>query len=304
MKLSIVGVGKVGATLAFAVVMQGLVDELVLMDQNAERAEGEASDLRHGMSFLRHTTRVVGGGLDATADSDVLVLTLSKPWTPGEIDRTKLATENTRLFANVVPDLAALSPRAKLIIVSNPVDALTHHVITLSGFPPDRVMGTGTLIDSARFRSILADNLRIHPSDLRAYIFGEHGSTQFPALSLARAAGVQIDPELGKRAFEEATEGAYTTFRAKGHTSFASALTTSLVIESIAQDSCLTMPLSTHIDGYLGVNDVCLSVPVVVGREGIIRKLLPELSQDEVTMFRRSAEKVRSLIEATRGELA
>src|SRR5690606_5924547 len=132
----------------------------------------------------------------------------------------------------------------------------------LSGFPAQRVMGTGTLVDSARFRSILAERVRIHPTDIRAYIFGEHGVTQFPALSLAQAAGVQIERALGQSAFQDAMEGAYATYRAKGYTSYAVALAAALVIEAIEQDSCVTMPLSTYIDGYLGVTDICLSIPV------------------------------------------
>src|SRR5690606_34217152 len=150
--------------------------------------EGEAHDLRHASSFFRHPVSVRAGDLDAGADSDVIILTTSHPSPTPSVDRTLMATENTRLFSRIVPALAEASPRACFIVVSNPVDTLTYHALRWSGFPRGRVFGTGTLIDSARFRAILAERVHVHPLDLRGYIFGEHGTTQFPAISLASIA--------------------------------------------------------------------------------------------------------------------
>lgn len=289
MRVAIVGLGRVGSALAFAIAVQGLCDELILVSRRQAYREGEANDLRHATSFLRHPVHVRAGDIEAAAGSDVLILTASNPPPTHTSDRMALLRENSRLFENLVPRLAAESPSARIIVVSNPVDVLTHHTLRLSGFEPGRVMGTGTLIDSARFRAILAERVHVHPVDLRAYIFGEHGSSQFAALSLASVAGVRIDASEAQRAFDDAVEGGLQTYRDKGFTSHAIAMATCLLVEAIRDDSCVTAPVSTLIDGYLGVRDVCLSVPVVVGRMGVLRKLEPQLSPEEVAAFRRSA---------------
>ncbi|MGH8624307.1 MAG: hypothetical protein ACREYC_03170 [Gammaproteobacteria bacterium] len=163
--------------------------------------------------------------------------------------------------------------------------------------PPSRVLGTGTLIDSARFRSMLSAEVGIHPDDLRAYILGEHGPSQFPALSLAQAGGEAIEDNRGRRRmFDQAVDAGFEVFRSKGYTNDAIAMAAALIIESIAFDKRHTMPISTLIDGYLGVRDVCLSVPVVVGREGITRVLQPDLNELEIDAFRASAVTVRGAI--------
>src|SRR5690606_12667514 len=180
-----------------------LVEHLVLVARRLSHAQGEASDLTHSLAFLPHTAKVEAGELAHTAASDIIVLSASCPTTEGQTDRLAMTVQNGKLFEELVPPLCALSPNACLVVVSNPVDVLTYHALQLSGFRAQRVMGTGTLVDSARFRSILAERVRIHPTDIRAYIFGEHGVTQFPALSLAQAAGVQIERALGQSAFQD-----------------------------------------------------------------------------------------------------
>lgn len=299
MRVSIVGLGKVGSALAAALAIQGLCEELVLVSQRAGFRDGEAHDLRHASSFFRHRIVVRAGDLAATRDSDILILTASHPAPPGSVDRGAVAAENTRLFAELVPRLVAYSPGASILVVSNPVDVLTHHVLRWSELPRGRVLGTGTLIDSARFRAILAERVHVHPLDLRAYIFGEHGPTQFPAVSLASIAGVRIDPQEARRAFADAVEGGLQAYRSKGYTSHAIAMAVCLLVEAMRDDSCITAPVSTRIDGYLGVRDVCLSVPVVVGRGGIVQWLEPELTAEEIAAFQHSAAAVRRVIAAT-----
>lgn len=300
MRVSIVGLGKVGSALASALAIQGVCEELVLVGRRVGFREGEAHDLRHASSFFRHRISVRAGDLAATHDSDILILSASHPAPVGSVDRTAVAAENTRLFAELVPRLVAYSPEATILVVTNPVDVLTYHTLRWSELPRGRVLGTGTLIDSARFRAILAERVHVHPLDLRAYIFGEHGPTQFPAVSLANIGGVRIDPAIARRAFSDAVEGGLQAYRSKGYTSHAIAMAVCLLVEAIRDDSCITAPVSTRIDGYLGVRDVCLSVPVVVGRGGIVQWLEPELTEDEVTAFHTSAEAVRRVIAATR----
>jgi L-lactate dehydrogenase len=290
--------GRVGATIAFALVAKNVVDDLVLANRNVLRAQGEAKDLMHATAFTQRPVQIQAGWLDETSSSDVIVLCASAPADDTVKTRADLTYKNTALFAELVPELARRSPQAVFVVVSNPVDVLTFQALTLSGFEPSRVVGTGTLIDSARYRSLLSAAERIHPADIRAYILGEHGDSQFPAISLASTGGEQlIDDARHKSIFEETIQSGYDVFRAKGYTSSAIALAVAMVVESIASDLRITLPLSVLIDGYLGVHDVCLSVPVVVGRAGVVRRLNPELSSQEAAAFRRCAEIVRSEIE-------
>lgn len=297
MKISIIGLGRVGSTLAYTVMIKELCDELILVNRSPEVAIGDAKDLQHALPFIERQMIIDAGGIPETADSDIVVMCASGRTPKNMRSRLELGPANAKLFEQLIPALAKASPQAKLIIVTNPVDALTYYAIKLSAYPPSRVLGTGTLIDSARFRSMLSAEVGIHPDDLRAYILGEHGPSQFPALSLAQAGGEAIEDTRGRRRmFDQAVDAGFEVFRCKGYTNYAIAMAAALIIESIAFDKRHTMPISTLIDGYLGVRDVCLSVPVVVGREGITRVLQPDLNEPEIEAFRASAATVRKAI--------
>lgn len=297
MKISIIGVGRVGSTVAYTLTMRGLGDELVLVNRRPQVAEGEAFDLQHALSFTEKPMTIRAGGVADTAGSDIVILCASVP-TPADIsDRLELGPANAKLFDELIPPLAAASPRAILIVVTNPVDVLTHRTLILSHFEAARVIGAGTLIDSARLRTMLSERVGIHPDDVRAYILGEHGASQFPAFSLARAGGAKLDERIANHAlFEQAVDAGVRVFRRKGYTNYAISMATALIVDSIVHDARRTMPVSVLIDGWLGVTDVCLSVPAVVGRAGVTRVLTPELSDAEVAAFRRSAEVVRAAI--------
>jgi L-lactate dehydrogenase len=298
MKVSIIGMGRVGSTLAYTVALKELCDELILVNRNPEVAIGDAKDLQHALPFIERQMQIDAGDITRTVGSDIVVLCASVPTPDNMRSRRELGRPNARIFDMLIPSVAELSPSAKLIIVSNPVDALTYLTIKRSGFPPSRVLGASTLIDSARFRSMLAAEVKIHPDDLRAYILGEHGPNQFPALSFAQAGGEAIeDNDTRRHMFKEAVQAGFDVYRHKGYTNYTIALATALIIESIAFDRRHTMPISTLIDGYLGVHGVCLSVPVVVGREGILRVLHPELNTAEIQGFHASAAAVREAIQ-------
>jgi len=298
MKVSIIGLGRVGATLAYTMLLKELPREIVLVHPSADKARGDAADLRHAHLFIDHRVDIRAGGVADTAGSDVVVVTASRPWKEGFSDRLAMARANSDLFAELIPPLAEASPDAVLIIVSNPVDVLTYQAIHYSGFDADQVIGTGTLVDSARFRDLLAEQVGIHPEDLRAYTLGEHGESQFPALSVAEAGGEKIDATPERYAlFEQAVKAGIDVFNLKGYTNFAIATAAYYICESVLTDARHTMPVSTLIDGYLGVEDVCLSVPCVIGAGGVTRRLRPELSEDEARSFRRSASVVRGAIE-------
>jgi L-lactate dehydrogenase len=302
MKVSIIGVGKVGATLAYTLTIRGLADELVLMDPRPEIAEGEALDLLHAEAFTEHRVSVRAGDSEATAGSDMLILACSAPWKSTYTSRLELARENTRLFTALIPGLVERSPAVKLLVVSNPVDVMTYHALRISQLPAGRVFGTGTLIDSARFRAMLSAKVGIHPDDLRAYILGEHGDSQFPVLSLAQAGGERLEESVGAgQLAEDASRSGYAVVDQKGYTSFAISMAAALVVEAVAWDTRRTMPLSVRVDGYLGVKDVCLSLPVVVGREGVTRLLHPKFRDEEAEAFRRCAGIVSEAIRVSLG---
>lgn len=302
-KLGIVGIGKVGSTLAYTVALKGLCSELILVNRSPEPALGDMYDLRHSMPFLDRQMDIYSGQIEDLKGADVIALCQSVPMKPGFSDRNSLAMENVQLFKRLLPKISEIAPNAILLILSNPVDVLTYVSIKQSGFAPNKVIGTGTFIDSARFRSLLSEQLGIHPDDLRAYILGEHGDTQFPLMSQAYAAGEHIeDNEERRDLFKQAVYGGFQVFTSKGYTNYAVSLAAATMIESIAFDLRRTLPASVLIEDYYGVDDICLSVPVVLGRDGVQRVLRPEMSEEEQGLFQLSANTVRGVFEQTWGQ--
>lgn len=301
MKVTVVGIGHVGTSLAFELATSNFVDELVLIGRNREAVLGEVLDLRHGQLFVENPTQLVAGDVKDSAQSDIIALCASAPTPEGMTDRLHLAPSNVALMQHLLPDLAAHSPQAKLVMVSNPVDVLVYYAQLITGFPDQRVMGTGTLVDSARFRQLLSEDLNIHMEDIRAYILGEHGDSQFPAMSCADAGGEPINPSPARFAlFEQASKAGFEVLKRKGHTNYAIALAAAKLIQCIALDTKHTLPISLKVDGFLGVRDVCLSLPAVVGRNGIERILHPSLNAKEQADFRHSAAVVKGVIDACR----
>ena len=299
MKISIVGMGKVGSTLAYALTLKGSAKELVLIGRDRNALIGEALDLDHAQSFIAAPARIRAGELKDAGNSDIIVISASVPTPASMTDRATLGPDNVQLFRTILPELAKRAPEAILLILSNPVDVLTYYAIQLTGFPASRVIGSGTFIDSARFRRMLSEDVGIHTDDLRAYVLGEHGPSQFAAWSVATAGGERIEESPARRKmFQEAAAAGITIFKHKGYTNYGIAQAAAAIVESIALDEKHTVPVSTLIDGYLGVNDVCLSLPVVLGRNGIERVLHPPLNTEESLAFRNCAESVRRQIDA------
>ena len=297
MKVSIIGVGKVGSSLAFVLSLKNIIQELVLVGRRADSALGDALDLRHGQLFVEKPARIISGTLADTAGSDIIAMCASIPTPANTEDRLHLAPGNVQLLQRILPELAQLSPQAKIVIVSNPVDVLVHYALEFSGFAAHQVMGTGTLVDSARFRHLLSQEVNIHMEDIRAYILGEHGNSQFPAMSCAYAGGEHIeDTPLRQQLFEQACRSGYDVFNAKGYTNYAIAQAAAFIIQCIVNDTRHTIPVSLKIDGYLGVDDICLSLPAVLGRRGIERIMHPKLNDGEQQAFLRSARVVRDTI--------
>lgn len=297
MKISVIGMGNVGSSLAFALAMRNTAKELMLVGRSRESVLGDVLDLRHGQLFMDTPTQINAGTLKDTAGSDIIAMCASVPMPKNMKSRMELAHGNVALMQEMMPELARLSPNTKLVMVSNPVDVLVHYALKFSGFRPNQVLGTGTLVDSSRFRQLLSEELRIHMEDIRAYILGEHGDSQFPAMSCADAGGEPLDPTPGRYAlFEKASKAGFEVLKYKGCTNYAIALAAAEIIQCIVDDSKRTMPVSLRLDGFLGVDDVCLSLPAVIGRNGIERVLHPRLNDDEKRSFLHSAEVVRDVI--------
>ena len=297
MKISVVGMGRVGSALAFTLAQRNFVRELVLVGRRREVSIGDALDLRHAQSFVEVPTQIVAGTVEDTAASDILVICASIPTGTELRDRAMLGPGNVRLMQDLLPPLAQRSPEAVLVMVSNPVDVLTYYATGFTGFPSRRVIGTGTLIDSARLRHELSLEVGIHSSDLRAYILGEHGASQFAAMSCATAGGEAIEDTPRRREIiARVVHAGLEIFSHKGYTNYGIALAATAIIEAVAFDTKHTMPVSVAVDGFLEVRDVCLSLPAVVGRDGIERLLHPRLNEVEAQAFRASAAAVQRQI--------
>lgn len=302
MKIGIIGTGRVGSLLAYTLVHRGIGAELVLYNRNHAVAEGEALDLEHALAFTQRRMTVTAGGVDTFAGADVIALCASRPLPAGETDRRMLGPANVDLCRDLLPEFARVAPTASLVILSNPVDVLTYFAVDHTGFPPERVLGCGTLVDSARFRAMLSRQIGINPFDVRAYIMGEHGPAQFPVMSAAQAGGERLQDTPERQAmFRDVVNAGYAILRNKGYTSHAVAMAASLLVEAIAYDTRQTFPVSQRLYGYLGEEDVALSVPAVVGRRGVSKLLQPEMNDKERAAFGHAAEAVRESIRFAAG---
>jgi len=255
-------------------------------------------DLMHAQAFLQVPVKVRAGVMEDVEGSEVVVVCASVTMPKNLTDRNMLVQGNSELMREILPKVAKAAPDCKILMVSNPVDALTWLALELTGFPRERVFGTGTLVDSIRFRELLSEELKIHADDLRAYILGEHGEKQFVAMSVAQAGGERIENTRERRLLCERAKGfGVEVFRKKGNTCYAIGLAAAYVVESILMNEHRTIPLSVRIDDFLGVKNVCLSLPVVIGSGGIEKILHPDLNDDESRRFRDAAQVVRGVIE-------
>jgi len=298
MKIAIIGTGRVGSTLAYALVLKQVCEHLVIAGRTYENALGDALDLQHTLAFCSRPKRIEGCTNEQVKDADIVVITASVA-PDGQLitSRLQLGEKNVLLFRELIPMLAANNPNAVFVVVTNPVDVMTYAAFKLSGFTANRVMGVGTLVDSARFRALLSQEEHIHPDDLRAYILGEHGTHQIPILSSAEAGGEPLgDTPIHRQLFAQVTEAGFEVYRLKGYTNHAIATATCMVIEALVFDEYKTMPLATCFEEWMGIRDNCFSIPVVVGRSGVIRHLHPQLSADEQHALHVAATAIKSAI--------
>ncbi|MDY2879502.1 MAG: L-lactate dehydrogenase [Candidatus Borkfalkiaceae bacterium] len=307
-KITVIGSGRVGSTIAYSLTCRGLADEIVIIDIDGQRALGEALDIRQGLAY-DSACKVYAGTYADAKDSDIVILTSGIARKPGQ-SRLDLIKTNISIQRSIIPEITKQAPEAVYIIVSNPVDVLTYSFCRLSGIPENRVIGSGTVIDTARLRSRLAEYCGLEVGNIHAYMFGEHGDTGFCPWSITRIAGMNVDeyqksvetsdflktridiPAIEKYVRES---GARVISR-KGATFYAIASTVCYVVKAILSDARTAMTVSSMMHGEYGVEDVCFSTLNIVGRQGVSGKLNPALTAEETEKLRQSAGVLKEII--------
>lgn len=300
-KVSIIGTGSVGMACAISILLKGLTDELALVDVDEDKLKGETMDLQHGSPFVKMPTIASSKDYLVTANSNLVVITAGARQEKGET-RLNLVQRNVAIFKLMISNIIQYSPRCKLIVVSNPVDILTYVAWKLSGFPQNRVIGSGCNLDTARFRFLIGQKLGIHSESCHGWILGEHGDSSVPVWSGVNIAGVPLkdlssdigtdkDPEKWKNVHKDVIASAYEIIKMKGYTNWAIGLSVADLTESILRNLRRVHPVSTIIKGLYGINkEVFLSVPCVLGESGIADLVKVTLTPEEQARLKKSAE--------------
>ncbi|XP_076761639.1 L-lactate dehydrogenase isoform X2 [Xylocopa sonorina] len=299
-KVTVVGVGQVGMACAFSILTNGVSSELVLVDVMADKLKGEMLDLQHGSAFLKNAKINASTDYAATANSSLCVVTAGARQREGET-RLDLVQRNTDIFKGIIPQLVKYSPETILLIVSNPVDILTYVAWKLSGLPKNRVLGSGTNLDSARFRFLLSQKLNVAPTSCHGWIIGEHGDTSVPVWSGVNVAGVRLrdlnenvgtdkDTEHWGDLHKQVVDSAYEVIKLKGYTSWAIGLSVANLASAILRNSNQVHAVSTLVTGYHGIDkDVFLSLPCTLGESGVNCIVQQKLTDDETGLLQKSA---------------
>ena len=307
MKVAIAGAaGRVGCCAAYALQVAGIVSEIVLTDIMKDLVEGEALDLMHGSAML-HDQKICAADISAAAKADLIVITAGLRRKPDE-SRLDLVNRNASLFSSMVKDLktAGLRNDTILLVVSNPVDVLTYLAVQQSGLPPARVIGLGTLLDTARFSSLIADAVQVPPTQVRALVLGEHGDSMVPVWSSATCTGLSLEkhPDLSAaartRIFERTRGSGAEVIRLKGGAGWAVGTCIAALVHAIALDQRKILPVSSLQTGAYGLRDVCVSVPTMVGRSGVVKHVEWELWPRELQDLAKSASVVQNTIKSVK----
>ncbi|HTR25709.1 MAG TPA: L-lactate dehydrogenase [Terriglobales bacterium] len=304
-RIAIVGAGNVGSTYAYALLLSRLSSEIVLIDANRARAEGEAMDLNHAIPFA-HATRIWAGDYPDCAGAAITVLAAGTAQRPGET-RLDMIIRNGEIWKQIIPRVVEHNPDGLLLVATNPVDALTYAALKLSGLPTARVIGSGTVLDTARFRYLLSQHFQVDSRSVHAYIIGEHGDSEVSVWSLANIAGMKFDDfcrvqgvELTaadrQRIYEQTRDAAYQIIERKGATYYAVAAGLIRITAALLRDQNTVFSVSTLIENYYGISDVCLSLPAILNRDGVRNVLHLDLSPDEQEKLRRSADILKSTL--------
>jgi L-lactate dehydrogenase len=304
-RIAIVGAGNVGATYAYALLLNRLSAEIVLIDANRAKAEGEAMDLNHAVPFA-HATRIWAGDFSDCGGAVITVVTAGAGQRSGET-RLDMVSRNAAIWRQIIPRIVEHNPHGILLIATNPVDVLTYVALKLSGLLPERVIGSGTILDTARFRYLLSQHFRVDARSVHAFIIGEHGDSEVPVWSLANIAGmrledfcraqeIELDSAARQRIYEETRDAAYHIIERKRATYYGVASGLVRITAAILRDQNTVFSVSTLIRDYYGIGDVCFSLPTVLNKAGVDRVLRIQLNEEEAAGLRRSAEVLKGTI--------
>ena len=304
-KVAIIGGGFVGSASAFALMQSGLFTEMVLLDANHQKAEGEAEDIVHGIPFGR-PMQIYAGDYDDIADAAIIVITAGANQKPDET-RLDLVHKNIAIFQSIIPEITKRDFEGILLIVANPVDILTYTAQKLSGYPENRVIGSGTVLDSARLKYHLGQHLGVDSRSVHAFIVGGHGDSEIAAWSSANISGIPLDNfcetrghynhvEATERIAAEVKQSAYEIISKKGATYYGIAMSVKRICEAIIRDEKSILPISTMLHGEYGISDVVLSLPCIVGRDGYETKVPIDLDQEEVSKLHESANTLKEVL--------
>lgn len=304
-KCAIIGCGNVGATTAYSLMLDKLFSEIVLIDLNRQKANGEAADLNHGLPFVAPMS-IYAGDYPDLSDASVIIITAGANQRPGQT-RTDLVRANVRVFSSIIRSITKYNSDAILLVVTNPVDILTYVSLKLSGFPSERVIGSGTVLDTARLKYLTGEYLGVDSRNIHSFIIGEHGDSELAVWSCATVSGIPLTDfcssscrDCGMERLEEMYDNvknsAYEIIEAKGATYYAIAESVRRIVSAIVRDEKSVLPVSSLISGHYGLDDVCLGVPTVVGKNGVERILDLPLNEDEERRLTESAEKMKDII--------
>lgn len=300
-KAAMIGCGFVGSASAFALMQSGLFSELVLIDANHDKAEGEAMDIAHGLPFAGQM-KIYAGDYDDIVDAAVIIVTAGAAQKPGET-RLDLVNKNVNIFKSIIPEIAKRNYKGILLIVANPVDILTYTAVKLSGLPENRVIGSGTVLDTARLKYALGEHLEVDSRSVHSFIIGEHGDSEIVAWSSTNVSGIPVNDfcelrghfnheEAMHRIADDVKNSAYDIIEKKGATYYGIAMSVKRICECIMRDEKSILPISSMMHGEYGISDICLSMPAVVGREGVETRVPIQLNEQEESALSASAEQL------------
>lgn len=307
-KIGIVGAGSVGATIAYACMVRGVGKHISLFDVSKSKVDAEVLDLNHGLMFVPMATVDGSDDLNALENSNVIVVTAGAKQKPGQ-SRFELAEANTAICRKLIPDLMRVAPNATLLMVTNPVDVLTYVALKLSELESRRVLGSGTVLDSSRFRFLIAQRCSVAVQNVHAYIAGEHGDSEIPLWSSASIGNVPVRgwhmPGHGvlstseeQEIFESVRTAAYKIIQGKGATNYAIGLAVATILEAMLWNEGRVLPVSSLLTGYRGISDVCLSVPSIVGHRGVEGLLPVPMNEAEEAGLHSSAKAIQRVVRA------
>lgn len=306
-KVAVVGCGAVGASIAFSLMQSRLYSEMVLIDVNTAKAEGEAMDISNGLAYSG-SMKVYSGDYSNVGDASLIIITAGVAQKPGET-RIDLVNKNRMILGSVISEIKKTPFEGILLIVTNPVDILTHEVIKISGYPENKVIGSGTVLDSARLKDGISHHLAVDPQNVHTMIMGEHGDSEVPIWSITNVSGIPLnefceirgyyDHDAGmQKLYEDVRDSAYKIIEKKGSTCYGIAMACTRIARCIVRDEHTILPVSASLHGEYGIKDVNLSVPSIVGKNGIEKVLEIKLNDKELAALRKSGEEMKEILNA------